>query len=237
MFRNKKHAAVVAGAGDITVNAEPNPYLGNREESDDRNRNDAVDKHNWQTAWRLTMGLLVMSMSFNGYYMMQSKFVPYVFAVDKFGTIVQVGAVDRATSLDPKRITRGEIKTWIENTRSVYGDNQAEKRIVNAAYARVSSQGKAKRELDDYFRDRNVFDMAKNGQGVSIEIHVVLPVGKNSYQVEWTETTRNAEGAVTAVQSWKGMFTYEITPLDTEDGIARNSVGFFITDFSWSKTI
>ncbi len=233
MFGKKKGDEASAGGGK----AEPNPYLGNRVESDDRNRNHAVEKHNWQTAWRLTTALLAMSMGFNGYYMVQSKFIPVPVFMDNVGNVIHVGSVDHETKLDPKRITRAEIKTWVENTRMVYGDNQAEKRAINAAYARVSSQGKAKRELDDYFRERGVFDMAKNGQGVSVEIHVVLPVSAHVYQVEWTETTRNAEGAVVSAQNWKGVFTYDITPLDTEEGISRNPVGFFITDFSWSKTI
>ena len=233
MFGKKKGDEVSAGGGK----ADPNPYLGNRVESDDRNRNLAVEKHNWQTAWRLTVALLAMSMGFNGYYMVQSKFIPVPVFMDNVGNVIQVGAVDRSTKIDPKRIKRAEILNWIENCRVVYGDNLAEKKAIKGCYSRVSKQGKTKSELDDFFRERAVFDMAKNGMGVSVEFHTALPVGDHVFQVDWTEATRNAEGKVVAVQNWKGNFTFDVSPADTDEGIALNPNGFFITDYSWSKTI
>ena len=37
-----------------------NPYLENRDRDDDRYMNLAIDKHNWQVAWRLTFGALIV---------------------------------------------------------------------------------------------------------------------------------------------------------------------------------
>jgi type IV secretory pathway TrbF-like protein len=232
MFKRKKSPETSAQL----ANDDPNPYIANREEADDRNRNLAVDKHNWQVAFRLTAGLLAISMGFNGYYMVQSKLVPYVVATDSFGHVIAVGPADKANPIDSKRVLRAEMLDWVENVRAVIGDNLAQKRAIGKVYARVASTGRAKKMLDDYYRERKPFDTAQT-MTASAEVKVALPTSPHTWQVEWTERWRNAEGQVVREENWKGLFTFEVTPLNTEDGIKLNPTGLFITDFTWSKSI
>lgn len=232
--RTKKER--VAGKGVKNDTKKENPYIEHKERQDDRYMNLAVDKHNWQTAWRITAGLLVISMGFNGYYMLQSKFIPVPIAVDEIGHMVVVGPVDKANPIDNKRVLRAEVIEWVENARIVVGDQLAQKRIMNRVYARVPSAGNAKMSLDEFYRARKPFSTAAT-ETAAAEVTLALPTTPNTWQVEWTETWRNLAGEITRRERWKAVLTFEVSPLDTEEGIRANPAGFFVTAFTWSKQI
>jgi len=212
-------------------------FLDHQEADDDRYMNSAVAKHNWQVAWRLTMGMLAISFSFNGYYMMQPKYIPYTIEVDKIGHVISVGAADKGNPIDSKRVLRRQVIEFIENSRTVIGDNLAQKRIMNWVYARVPGNSKAKTYLDEFYRDRKPFTMAKT-ETISVDQVNPLPLASDkTWQVEWIETRRNLAGEVVSKESWKAVLTYEISPLDSKEGIDSNPLGFFVPSFSWSKQI
>lgn len=213
-----------------------NPYAEHREFQDDRYMNFAVSIHNWQVAFRIVAALLVVSMAFNGYYMMQSKFIPVPIAVDKIGNMVVVGPADKVNPVDSKRVLQGEMIHWIENVRTIMGDLQGQKRFVSEAYARVPSTGSAKTALDEFFKDRKPFARAAS-ETVWVDVKNVNVISANTWQVEWEETTRNLNGALVRQERWKAVVTFEVSPLGTLEGIRANPAGFFITSFNWSKQI
>ncbi|KAA0178828.1 type IV secretion system protein [Cupriavidus gilardii] len=201
---------------------------------DDRYMNLAVAAQNWRAAFRITAALLAVSMAFNGYYMVSSKFVPYVVAVDKLGHVVSVGVANRANPIDNKRVIREQMVQWVENSRLIVGDQAAQKRFIQWVYARVQDGTPAKRALDQFIQERKPFQTAAK-YTVSAQVTVALPVSDQSYQVEWTEVFRSLTGAVLHEERWKGVFSYRTEPLQTEEGIRANGAGFFVTDFTWSK--
>src|SRR5260363_96623 len=69
---------------------------------DDRSMNLSIATRNWQ----MTAAILAVSVAFNGYYMMSSKFVPYVIAVDKLGAVISVGTANRAHPMEDRKSTR-----------------------------------------------------------------------------------------------------------------------------------
>jgi len=216
---------------------ERTPFIDHKETDDDRYMNLAVEKHNWQVAWRLTFGLLAISFTFNGYYMMQPKYVPYTIEVDKIGHIIAVGPADNGNPIDTKRVLRRQVVEFIENSRMVVGDNLAQKRIMNWVYARVPSRSKAKVFLDEFYRDRKPFTLAQT-ETISVDQVNPLPLGSDkTWQIEWVETRRNLAGEVISKENWKAILTYEISPLDTKEGIDANPLGFFVPSFSWSKQL
>lgn len=234
VFGKRKETAV--GKQSKKGDAPVNPYIEHKERQDDRYMNLAVDKHNWQVKWRITVALLAISMGFNGYYMMQSKFVPVVIAMDQIGHLVVVGPVDKAHPIDSRRVLRAEVIKWIENARIIVGDQLAQKRFINHVYARVPSTGQAKTMLDEYYRERKPFATAAT-ETAAAEITMALPTAPNTWQLEWTETWRNVAGDITRRERWKAIVTFDVSPLDTEDGILANPAGFFVTSFNWSKQI
>jgi type IV secretory pathway TrbF-like protein len=232
----KKNLEVVGGSNSPKEKTVENPYLANRDASDDRYMNQAVSRQNWIRAWQITVGLLAISIGFNGYYMTQSKFIPYIVEVDKIGHIINVGVADKANTIDTKRILRATMIEWIENSRAVISDQLAMKRIVGKVYAHVTSNGKAKKQLDEYYKAKNLFELSSK-QTISAEVTVALPLAGNTWQIEWTETMRNQSGDMIGTERWKAVITYDFYPLDTEEAIRANPSQIFVTDFSWSKQI
>src|SRR5690606_37488140 len=113
------------------------PLVNRTLENGDRNHNKDVAIHNWQTAWRLTFGLLAISVSFNGYNMLQSKYVPVLFGVDEFGQRIYVGPVTEAKPVDQQRLINRELEDFITNARSISSDPEYQRGMLNEVSWRV----------------------------------------------------------------------------------------------------
>jgi type IV secretion system protein VirB5 len=64
-----------------------------------------------------------------------------------------------------------------------------------------------------------------------------LPVSKDSWRLEWTETTRNHSGALLEQQNYEATVTIKIDPPTSDDAILRNPGGIFIIDLSVAKQL
>jgi type IV secretion system protein VirB5 len=217
---------------------ERSPFLAaDTRQQDDRYLNLAVEKHNWQVAWRITAALLGISIGFNGYYMVTSKYVPYVVAIDRLGTVVAVGQPDRANPVDSRRALREQMIDWVEFARIISGDRDAQKTFMRFVYARVENGSAAYKKIDGFYHnERKPFDTAAD-HTVEVNVTLALPVSDHSYQMEWTEILHSPNGDVVGEEHWKGLFTYKTMVLNKDDEIRRNGTGFFVTDFSWSKVL
>lgn len=211
-----------------------NPYIANKEESDNEKKNLKVDKHNWQVVVRILCGLLALSMLANAYCMLQPKFIPYVVAVDELGHRIAVGPASEARPADIRRLSRAEVREWIENTRIVIGDKAGQKAFIRRAYARIGENTAAKKQLDAFYREPSVFERATQ-MSVTAKVKLTLPTSENTWQVEWDEEIRGLNGDILAVERWKAVITTEIRPQQSSEAIDVNPMGFFITSFNWSK--
>ncbi|MFD2274700.1 type IV secretion system protein [Undibacterium arcticum] len=90
--------------------------------------------------------------------------------------------------------------------------------------------------MDAYYKDRKVFDLAAT-RTIVAEVTLALPTAGNTWQIEWTETTRNQSGDIILTERWKGVITYDFVPMDSEQSLRANPAGIYVTDFSWSKQI
>lgn len=219
--------------GKARDKTKASPFL-NEEHNRDRYMDLAMDKRNWQIAWRITAGLLAVSIAFNGKYMLDSKYVPYIVLEDKLGHVVSVGPADHANPIDVKRIVRSEMIEWVENTRRVVSDQSAQKTFLRKSYARVEEGSKAKKALDAFLAETKPFETAAINTKEAV-VKYALPRGDNSYEVEWIETLIAPNGDKLPSTRWKGVFTYKVVVPNTEASIRANGAGFYITDFQWSK--
>lgn len=210
------------------------PFIDHKDTDDDRYMNQAVAQHNWQVAFRIVAALLAVSMGFNGYYMMQSKFVPVTVAVDEIGNYTVVGPVTEAKPVDVERVLLREISDFIELSRSVVGDNLYQKKRMRWVERRLPSGSVAAHVIDELYTMRPPFATAEHFT-YEVEIKTPLRQSDNIFMVEWIEIQRDLSGAVVNTERWKALLTYKLVPQDTEEGIINNPLGFFITDLSWSK--
>lgn len=224
-----------ANVGKGKKQATLNRYVANRLTDSDRYMNLAVEKHNAQFRERCAYALLAISIGFNGYSQLQNKYIPYVVQMDQIGHVVAVGVANEARPIDDKRIIRGQMMDWVSDVRTVMGDLTFQKRTMQRVYAHVSEGSKAKRMLDTFYAEREVFKRAQK-ESVEAEVTLALPTG-DTFEIEWTETIRSLQGDIIGRERWRGRFTFKIQPQDTEIGIKKNASGFFITDFAWTKQI
>lgn len=213
--------------------AAANPYIEHQRNQDDRYMNLAKAKHNWQVAFCMQSALLSISIAFNGYALLKPKFQPYLMAMDQIGHVVVVGPVDAANPVDSKRVVRGQTIEWIERSRAIVGDLTAAKANVEWVYARVGANSAAKAKLDEYYKQREPYKTAASSSATAT-VTLALQTG-NSYELEWTEEWRSLQGDVLRKERWKARVTFAIEAQNDEARIRRNPVGYFVTDFSWSK--
>ena len=60
---------------------------------------------------------------------------------------------------------------------------------------------------------------------------------QRTYEVDWSETSRDLYGTVKTRDRWKGSFTIALDP-PTDERLARiNPLGIYIIQASWSKVL
>ena len=217
---------------------ESNAYVEARREWDERYGDLVLGKRNWQIA---ASGLLCLSLILAGgiaWLANRSRYIPYVVEVDKLGYALTV-----PQALSPKnepddtaRMKRYEVAAFIRNARSVSSDPQVEHGMLNSLLAHA--RGAADRFLDEYYHsgnfDHNPFKIAEK-ETVSVQVDSILQLSPTSYQVRWTETRRDLNGAADGAPThWEGVLQTEIIPPNSEDAIVSNPLGFYVTQISWT---
>lgn len=211
------------------------PYLDAREEYLERYGDHIKAAKTWRwfglisgaTAMLAVGGLVVVAG--------QSKVVPYVVQVDRLSTVLPVGPADQASKPDAA-IIRATLGQWVSNVRTVYVDAAATRRNILAAYAMLEQSGSGFQTVNDFMKQNDPFKRAQN-ESVSVEVQSVLPVGGDTWRIEWSEIRRGRDGTILGTQQWSGVVTTKIVPPTDEAKILTNPLGVYINAVSWSPRI
>jgi type IV secretion system protein VirB5 len=215
-----------------------NPYVQGWREWDERYADLVVGKRNWQLA---AGGLLIMGLILAGgmvWLSGRSKYIPYVVEVDRLGYGMTVAQPLTPASVPDvtARMERFEVAAFIREAREVSSDPQVEQQQLNSLLAHA--RGAADRFLDEYYHvdtAHNPFQIAQK-QTVSVQIDSILRLSPKSYQVRWTEQTRDLNGAaIGAPNHWEAQLQTEITPPASDDAIISNPLGFYVDQISWTE--
>lgn len=209
------------------------PYLNARREWNERYGSYIARARNWRLAALgsiLVNAILAVGVIWLG---SQSKLVPYVVEVDKVGQAVAVKRADRALPAD-QRIVKAQLATWIVDLRSVSTDPVAQKAALARVYSMVDSSGAA--SLNDYFKANSPFDVGQH-QTVASSIDAVLPISENSYQVQWTENSRDLQGRLFKSTHWQASIELALNPPSEEEELLKNPLGIYIHSISWTQHI
>ena len=95
---------------------------------------------------------------------------------------------------------------------------------------------KAQAFVSEFYRSASPFSRART-ETVSVEVQSVLPTSDRTYEVDWTETTRDLYGAVKTADRWKGSFTIAINPPGDERLARINPLGVYVTNASWDRVL
>ena len=201
-----------------------------RQEWDERIGSAVSSAKNWRMAAFLSMfitGCAVFGIIYIG---SQSKIEPY--ALDFSG--------DKPTMLPPLTVVKADqlhdqylknIRDFIESSRSVYMEVEAEKKVIRDAYSYLLSGTPAYTQLTQKFKDKSPFSRAES-ELVKVQVTSVLPLSDNTWQAEWTETTTDRNGNIISVQKYKATLNTVIIPPQSRADAAANPLGFFIRTFN-----
>jgi len=212
-----------------------NPYLAARDEWNERYRDLIVAARNWRllavissvVALVAILGLIVIGA--------KPKVIPYIVAVDNLGKVVSQGTAVQASVADD-RLKRAALWSWVQDWRMVSSDATVEKNAIERVYAQIGNGTPAAIRISDAYRDGSPLKLAQT-ETVSVNVHALYASSKDSYEVEWTETTFDLKGEQIGTQNLKGVITISIHPPEDE-GLARvNPLGIYVTNVSWSKVL
>ena len=211
------------------------PYLAARDEWNERYRDLIVAARNWRLA-AVTSGLVAL-VAVLGLIVIgaKPKVVPYIVAVDNLGKVVGQGTAVQASVADD-RLKRAALWSWVQDWRMVSSDAAVEKNAIERVYAQIGNGTPAARRISDAYRDGSPLKLAQT-ETVSVDVRALYASSKDSYEIEWTETTFDLKGEQLGTQNYKGVITISIHP-PADEGLARvNPLGIYVTNVSWSKVL
>ena len=166
---------------------------------------------------------------------LRSRTVPYVVAVDSLGRQLAAGSADETSPADD-RLKRASLFEWVSDLRSVTTDGIAQRKAIDRVYSRIANGSQAMSLISDFYRADPPHKRAQ-ALTVSVDVQSVLPTSDKTYQIEWTETTRDLLGQIKSRDHWKGAFSIAVNPPSDERLVRVNPLGIYVTNASWARVL
>jgi type IV secretion system protein VirB5 len=165
----------------------------------------------------------------------QNKLVPYVVEIDNEGAAVAIRRVEQTTQTDP-RIIRSMLARFIHDWRCVYVDAAAQRAAIASVYSMLNMGDPSMQRINEFFQQNVPFKRAE-AEVVTVAIIGVLQTTEKSYQIDWTEETRNRKGELLKRNTFRASMQLGFKPPTAEAEILRNPIGLFITDLNYSELL
>ena len=190
-----------------------------------------VQAYNWRL---MALGLLaaclclVASLVFMS---TKSSVTPYVVEVGPDGARA-VGLATAEKYIPKDQEIKYFLNQFILKTRTIPTDAVVSKQNWTAAFAMLRPA--AAEKLTSIVKKEN--PVGRIGRETAqVNVLVIVPVSKNTWQIRWGEDIYNAGGGLKEAYKMTGLFTLEFGTPSTEKELVSNPLGMYITDFSWSR--
>jgi type IV secretory pathway TrbF-like protein len=108
------------------------------------------------------------------------------------------------------RLEIDEVRTWIVEVREVFSDAEQQRRNVDYAYGHVRPSSAAYRYLDAWYKSgHDPFALGKTEQ-VTPTAGTVIPKGKDTDVVLWSEEIRDRRGYLVDKQHWRATVGFAV---------------------------
>ena len=166
----------------------------------------------------------------------QPKAVPHLIQVDKLGAAAYLGPVERASLKDfqpPPASFEYHLRRFVADTREVSSDVAVVQRNWLDAYRLVTQSGA--NQLNAYVRENDPIKRSERKVRVTVQVSVVVPISRESWQVDWTETDWDEHGNETDASAWRGTFRVLLRAPQTEADLRTNPIGLWIDEVHWAR--
>lgn len=159
--------------------------------------------------------------------------LPYIVSLDKTGYTVAVRPADQTAPAD-ERVIIASIARWIRALRTVVGDKEAQKQLVESVYAMLPASSEVSRKTRAWLEQNNPYDGAN--RRVAVEIVRIAPMGsQNVFSVDWIERERIAASSIDKEARYSALVTIKLSPLQRLDELIANPLGVFVIEYAISK--
>lgn len=196
-----------------------------------------------QLAWQVvTIGLVLLCVVFaarDAYNSKQSRWIPYMVNKNQDGELTYAGRADKAEPVDDATI-KATLANWLSDARLVTPDVALQRKAIFRLYAHMRADDPATAKMSRHLNgdpERNPFKRAAR-ESANIQVDYVLRLTKDTWQIDWTETTTDRSGAPVG-RPFKGRATAEVfteTPDENtkEKDIMENPRRIFVRDWNWA---
>ena len=166
-----------------------------------------------------------------------SRYVPYLVEVDPQGNTTYTGPIE-AVDTPEERLVLHQLRNFVWNLRVVVNDPAAQQELVARSYA--LADGALRTKLDEHFSlpendPRRIAPRAS--RSVERITLLRLPGTENTYQVQWTEATRERSAyALVQETSYQGLLTLTPARRLPAEALLYNPLGVLVTEFTWTET-
>ena len=215
-----------------------NPYINARRGWNGVWEHQVASEKRWRTAALAEAALLAFAIIGLIILGSQPKTIPYVVQVDKLGEVAYSGRLTPATA--DSTVVEAAIASFVSNLRLVTPDSALQAEAINRVYAYLSKGDPALAKINQWYgatKESSPYARAVD-ELVSIDIDSVLPQTPNSWQVDWTETTRDRKGEKASQMKMRALLTIVIVPPTTatpESQLRHNPLGVYVQDINWSR--
>lgn len=208
------------------------PYQKAEQLWDERIGASRVQAHNWRL---MAFGCFALSAALSGalvWQSMQSRVVPYVVEVDKFGEARAVASAIQNYQPADAQIA-WHLARFITHVRGVSTDPVLVRQNWLAAYDFAT--GRAALFLNEYARTNDPFGQIGTNN-VSVQVTSVVRASDTSFQVKWTEQVFE-RGSLARTERWTAILTTIIQPPRSAEQLRKNPLGLFVSAIDWSREL
>ena len=211
------------------------PYVRARQEWDERFGDQIKSKNNWRLMAFFSLAttfLCVTGMVATGY---RSNTVPYVVALDEVGRAVPVIPAKQVAVKDV-RLQAAVVARWLTDLRTVVTDAVAQRRLVDGVYAEIGQNSAASATVTEFYSKNSPFDLLTK-QTVDASVESIVQQSPRTYEVTWTEATRDLVGELLATHRYRAFVsitTQEVT--DAKQALV-NPLGLYVTNLAWGEVV
>ena len=186
--------------------------------------------------WRLmALGCLALATGVSGalvWQSLQSRVVPYVVEVDRFGEARAIAPVEAGyTPSDPQ--VSWFLAHFITGIRSRSLDPVLMRANWLQAYDFVTQRGST--FLGGYARSAKPFERVGE-RTVSVQVTSVVRASDSSFQVKWTESEYE-RGSLAGTSHWTAILTVKLKPPRDADTLRKNPLGLYVDAIDWSREL
>ncbi len=216
--------------------APTTPYSAAQRHWDDRLGTVVTNAKHWRLAFFAAMFAVLALTGGVLFAMTRSLVEPVIITLDKTTGVTNVIGKASEHAYVPQQAEIAYFLTHVVRLlRTLPLDPVVVKTQWNEAYKFMRQSAALK--LNEWAR-RPDSPLSKVGQEtVTLQLQSVLPIAADTYELRWSQSTYQREGALKESSTWTATFSLEFEPPATEDDIAVNPLGIYIKDFEWHRDL